>query len=94
MATGSLISSAKCTSTNRSPGTVPEARTSIEPLRPAANTARMLSAMASTSMWSVRSHWIMAVVLTVDGMVLAGSRWVCTTQASLNSAYSSGSSIR
>ena len=80
-ATGSAISSWKRTSPY-TPGSEPSSRRRASVLRASPNIAPIRADNTSRSIASVRSHWTIAVVLTVDGIVRAGSRWVTITEAS------------
>ena len=80
-ATGSAIRSENRTSPQGA-AIEPSSRRRATVLSASANSAPMSAASPSSSTWSVRSHCTIAVVLTVDGIVLAGSRCVKTTQAS------------
>ena len=80
-ATGSAIRSAKRTSPY-TPAASRRRAGGPRVLSASPNIAPMSADSPSRSTASVRSHWTIAVVLTVDGMVRAGSRWVRITQAS------------
>ena len=63
-------------------GPEPSSRRRASELSASPNIAPMSDDSRSRSIASVRSHWTMAVVLTVEGMVRAGSRWLTITEAS------------
>ena len=75
-ATGSVMSVAEADIAEQSGELAARAAGGATVARASLKSAPMSGLSTSRSTASVRSHWIIAVVLTVDGMVFAGSRWV------------------